>query len=114
VTDGKRGNTHEYWEADPSWSPALVNVDLGKIVDVSRVIVVPYYGEPRQAYCYILEGSADGKDWTLLQDQSENKELASKEGYSYEFLPAKMRYIKVTAVKNAANPKFKLVELMAY
>lgn len=114
ATDGKRGNTHEYWEADPAWSPAWINIDLGKIVDVSRVIVVPYYGEPRQAFCYILEGSADGKTWTLLQDQSENKVLASKEGYSYEFLPAKMRYIKVTAVKNAANPKFKLVEVMAY
>ena len=114
VTDGKRGNTYEYWEADPSWSPAWINIDLGKIVDVSRVIVVPYYGEPRQAYCYILEGSADGKNWTLLQDQSENKVLASKEGYSYEFLPAKMRYIKVTAVKNPASPKFKLVEVMAY
>ena len=114
VTDGKRGNTLEYWECDPTWSPAWVNIDLGKIVDVSRVIVVPYYGEPRQAYCYILEGSADGKTWTLLQDQSENKVLASREGYSYEFLPAKMRYIKVTAVKNAASSKFMLVEVMVY
>ncbi len=113
VNDGQRGDTRKYWEADGSKGPAWWTVDLQKPTDIIQLVVVPYYGSERY-YQYTVETSLDGKNWTTMIDQSNNTTPVSEDGYSFEFQPTKVRYIRVNMLKHSLNSGLHLVEVMAY
>jgi hypothetical protein len=45
---------------------------------------------------------------------SRNTELAAEQGTTHRFTPAKARYVRVTMLKNSANPGMHIVELEVY
>ena len=114
ANNGKRGDPSIYWEADTSKGPVWWQVEFEKVRRVSRIVVVCDYREPARAYPYTVETSMDGKNWTLLVDKRENQIPASYEGYSSEFAPTNMRFIKVSGFKNSVDSKFRLVQVLAY
>jgi len=115
ANDGKRNNPDSFWACDvtgktesPWWQ-----VDLEGPTEVSRVVVVCYYADPRY-YGFLLEGSLDGQNWTTLADFRENKELSKIDGYDCRFDKQTIRYIRVTQTHCSANTGRHLVEVMAF
>jgi hypothetical protein len=50
----------------------------------------------------------------MLADRRDNKELATKAGYSCRFAPVPVRYLRVTMTGNSANTGRHLVEVAAF
>ena len=107
-------DTTEYWgtEAAPGRA-AWWQVDFEKPTPVGRVVVVGFYGDNRH-YGFTVEGSLDGKEWTMLADRRGNKEVSTKDGYTCRFDPHQVRYLRVTMTGNSANIGRHLVEVMAF
>ncbi len=107
-------NTDRFWAMDAGRSqPAWWQVDLEEPTTVGRVVVIGYYGDERH-YGFTVETSLDGKQWDMVADHRNNKELSTAQGATCKFEPKKVRYIKVTQTSNSANTGRHLVEVMAY
>ncbi|MCK5802561.1 MAG: discoidin domain-containing protein, partial [Lentisphaeria bacterium] len=91
------------WWGGPSKEPVWIMVDLGDPASIDTVRVVCYNADTR-SYSYLLEGSLDGKVWTLLADHSKNKLSATSQGYVHRFKAANLRYIRLNNLKNSSNP----------
>jgi hypothetical protein len=103
-----------FWGTDVSHDKAAWwQVDFEKSVTVGRVVVVSHYGDNRY-YGFTVEGSLNGKEWTMLADRRDNKEPSTKAGYICQFDPRKLRYLRVTITGNSANTGRHLVEVLAY
>lgn len=114
ANDGWARDTNSYWATDIKVSPeAWWQVDLEKPTSVGRVVVVLYYGD-RRHYGFTVEASLDGRQWELVADRRENKELATARGITCQFSPRSVRYLKVTVTSNSANTGRHLVEVMAF
>ena len=114
ANDGIAGDTDSYWATDVGLSPAAWwQVDLLKPTQVGRVVVVGYYGD-RRSYGFTVEGSLDGRTWTMLADRRENRELSTREGIVCRFAPRLLRRLRVTLTSSTANTGRHLVEVMAY
>jgi hypothetical protein len=114
ANDGYRGDADRYWAMDVrSGHEAWWQVDLEAPVEVSRVVVVCFYGDTRH-YGFTVETSLDGEEWQLVADRRDNEEPATEEGYVCDFAPRQVRYIRVTQTSNSANTGRHLVEVMAY
>ena len=80
------------------WAPADGNtghewqVDLGKPHEISGVKIV--WQEDRQCYQYKIEGSADGREWVMLSDQTKN-ELKTRE-HTVSIHNKDIRHLRVT------------------
>ncbi len=89
------GNDDTHWCADdePENGAEWWQVDLQKPQDLTRgQIVFPY---DRKRYLYKVEGSTDGKTWTMLSDQT--KTTARTRVQDLKFTNAGgIRYVKVT------------------
>ena len=114
ANDGIRNNPDAYWacNADADGN-AWWQVDLEKAEEVARVVVVCYYGDSRY-YGFIVEGSLDGQNWTVLADKRDNQLRSTIDGYECRFEPQTMRYLRVTQTANSANIGRHLVEVMAF
>jgi hypothetical protein len=116
ANDGFASDTDSYWATDvaaqkdptPWWQ-----VDLEQPKQVGRVVVVGYYAD-RRHYGFTVEGSLDGKVWAMLADRRDNQEPATSAGYTCTFIPATLRYLRVTQTRNSANTGRHLVEVMAF
>lgn len=116
ANDGFAGDPRACWATDvksqndprPWWQ-----VDLEEPATIGRVVVVGYYGDQRY-YGFTVEGSLDGAQWNMLADRRDNKELATKAGYSCRFAPVPVRYLRVTMTGNSANTGRHLVEVAAF
>lgn len=114
ANDGRSHSTDAYWATDVTKHPdAWWKVDLQMPATVGRVVVVGYYGDDRH-YGFTVETSLDGKSWDLVADRRDNKDLSTVRGYSCQFTPRPVRYIRVTQTHNSANTGRHLVEVMAY
>jgi len=114
ANDGCADDTDVYWAMDaggrrPSWW----QVDLEEPSEVSRIVVVGYYGDGRH-YGFTVETSSNGKSWEMVADRRDNRAPSTPEGYVCEFDLRKVRYIRVTQTGNSANTGCHLVEVMAY
>lgn len=107
AVDGKFDLGSSWW-AKPA--PQWIQVDLEKPTDVGAIAVYPYWDGSR-FYQYIVEGSLDGKNWTMLMDRTTNTLPASSSGDRQE-IAAKVRYVRVTMLRNSANEGVHLVELV--
>lgn len=107
-------DTESYWATDAAKDPASWwQVDLEKPTKVGRVVVVGYYGDLRH-YGFTVEGSLDGKEWTMLSDSRDNKLPMTKDGYLCSFEKRNIRYIRITMTKNSVNTGRHLVEVLAF
>jgi hypothetical protein len=107
-------DTESYWGTNVAKDKAAWGqVDFEKPTTVGRVVVIGYYGDKRH-YGFTVEGSLDGKEWTMLADRRDNKDPSAKTGYEYKFTPRDIRYFRVTLTGNSANTGRHLVEVLAF
>ena len=106
-----RKDRGDHWASDSL--PAWHQIDLGEAKTLASIRVVPYWGDGR-VYGFKVEGSADGKAWTLLADRSENSIESGPDGFVLDFAPTACRYVRTTFVKNTANAAGHLVEIEGY
>lgn len=105
------GNPDTYWSC--AFSPTWIQVDLGAPTPVSRIKIVNYVDGTRY-YQYRVEVSSDAKQWTCVGDMSQNTTPATKEGVTHDFKEATVQYVRVTMLKNSANPGMHISELSIY
>jgi hypothetical protein len=89
------GDTGTCWRADdePEGGPEWWQVDFEKAVPVSGCeITWPYAG---MKYQFKIEGSADGKTWEMLTDETRSKDRAQVRELKFEKVHS-VRYLKVT------------------
>lgn len=104
-------NPDTYWSC--AFSPSWIQVDLDTPTPVSRIKVVNYVDGTRY-YQYRVELSVDEKQWTCVGDRSQNTAPATKEGVTHDFKEVAARYVRVTMLKNSANPGMHISELSIY
>lgn len=108
-----------WWAAATGKKGEWLALDLGRAMDVEAVQVnfadhaaTVYAPQEPFVYKYTVEGSADGQDWTVLVDRTDNADDAV---HRLHVLPqkAKVRYLRV---KNAADLPclFSLYDLRAF
>jgi alpha-N-acetylglucosaminidase len=103
--------TGRFWAASPA--PQWVEIDLEQPTKVSEVHLYPYCGDER-VYRYKVEGSTDGKSWTMLVDGSKSDELSSIRGYRHRFPTQEVRFVRVTMLWNSANVGVHLHEVRLF
>ena len=86
------GNPQTRWCADGDSAPQWWQVDLGKPEDLTGIRIV--WEQDGVNYRYKVEGSEDGKDWTLLSDQT--KTDSRDRDRTHEFLARGVRHVRVT------------------
>lgn len=108
-------DTDFFWGCDvkSETGTAWWQVDLEELETVGRVVVVGYYRDKR-SYGFLVEGSLDGNTWTLLSDRRSNSELSTAKGYTCEFPPQKIRYLRITQTSNSANTGRHLAEVLVF
>ena len=87
------GDPATRWCADGPTSPQWWQVDLGKPEDLTGIRIV--WEQDGVEYRYKVEGSDDGKSWTMLSDQTKSDER--DQDRTHEFLARGVRYVRVTA-----------------
>ena len=89
------GDPDTCWRADdePEGGPEWWQVDLEKPRDLSGCqIRWPFAGK---SYRYKVEGSADGKKWSLLSDQTKTASTSRVQKLKFE-KAVQVRYVKIT------------------
>ena len=87
------GDPATRWCADGPSSPQWWQVDLGKAEDLAGIRIV--WEQDNVEYRYKVEGSEDGKAWTMLSDQTKSTER--DQDRTHEFLARGVRYVRITA-----------------
>jgi HEAT repeat protein len=105
------GNLSTYWSC--AHSPSSITVDLGAIAILARIKVVNYY-KGKRYYQYRIETSSDNTTWSTAADMSKNTMPATEKGDSFKLNAIKARYVRVTMLKNSANPGMHIIELEVY
>jgi hypothetical protein len=94
-------------------APQEFAIDLQSMRNLNKVVLYTYWDGGR-FYQYKIGVSTDAKRWTTVVDASKNRERATEKGYASTFSPTQARYIRVTMLRNSANPGLHIVELRAY
>ncbi len=89
---GNDGNPESRWCAPDNEPGYWWQVDLGKPEDLTGCKIVWEHDDV--GYRYKVEGSEDGKTWTLLSDQTQTKERDQER--THKFLARGIRYIRLT------------------
>lgn len=97
-----------YWGASPA--PQWLMVDLEETREIDEVHLYTLWDETRY-YQYTIAASTDQKTWTTIVDASANTKPADENGYRHQISPVKVRYIKVTMLKNSTGPDVHIVEI---
>ena len=109
ITDGNKGGN--YW--DGGVAPAEITIDLGAGAIISSINVVTYYADGRY-YHYEVYASADGRNYSLVAEKS-NNDPAAAAGEDYVMAePLYARYISVVLTYNSANASVHLHEVTVY
>jgi putative heme-binding domain-containing protein len=86
------GNPATRWCADGPSSPQWWQVDLGKPEGLTGIRIL--WEQDGVAYQYKVEGSEDGKSWTMLSDQTRSD--ARDQDRTHDVLARGVRYVRVT------------------
>ncbi len=113
AVDGKRGDSNSYWAAEDL--PQALTVDMGEAKTLAAIRLFPYWADGR-AYGFKIEGSADGQTWQLLVDGTDNTACRYEKGFSFDFDPVKVRYVRTTMTNNSRSNKSgaHIVEIEGY
>ncbi|MEI7909306.1 MAG: family 20 glycosylhydrolase [Verrucomicrobiota bacterium] len=104
-------DANKAWWAGPY--PQWLMVDLGKVTTLDRAQVFPFW-DGRRSYQYKVEVSLDNKEWKQVVDMSANTKPAVATGDMHKFAPTAGRYVRITMLKNSANPGVHLVEFRVF
>jgi len=88
---GIDGNPDTFWCAVDGAFPQWYTVDLGAEYDISAVEATLY--DVDTPWKYMIEGSTDNENWTMLADKTTDGVTAQ---YTKENVSGKYRYIKIT------------------
>ena len=112
AVDGKL-DPQDHWACEnlPVWH----QVNLAAPAEIAAVRVWPYWGDGR-VYQFKVEGSPDGKSWTMLGDLTANSITSTPDGHLFRFAPAKIQHLRTTFLSNSRGPIIggHLVEIEAY
>lgn len=108
AVDG-RVDLERYWDSSAG-APQWLEVDLEAEQRIGGLRLWTYWDGTR-SYQYVVDASRDGETWTRVADASANLAPASEDGYAHSFAPVTARYVRVTMLKNSANPGLHVVEL---
>lgn len=112
-------NVRDWWSAKTGDAGEWLEVDLGAVETVHAVQMnfadqgSTTLGSGQGAYLYALEGSADGKQWSVLVDHRKGGRDAP---HDYEELgrPARARYVRITNAQMPDGAKFSLSGLRVF
>ena len=104
------GDPATRWCADGPSSPQWWQVDLGKPEDLTGIHIV--WQQDGVQYRYKVEGSEDGKTWTMLSDQT--KSVERDHDRTHEFLARGVRYVRVTATGLKEGAWASIFEVQVY
>jgi putative membrane-bound dehydrogenase-like protein len=99
--ESNKGNLAKYavdgdpttrWCAANSSAGSWLQVDLGQAQDIENIRLI--WEKANGAYMYRIEGSLDAKNWKLLVDQSQNKDVRQVTPHKVE--ANNTRYFKIT------------------
>lgn len=103
----------DHWACEnlPVWH----QVDLAEPATLSVVHVWPYWADAR-IYQFKVEGSLDGRKWTLLGDMTGNSIAATAEGVRFSFDPIELKHVRTTFLGNSRGGENggHLVEIEGY
>lgn len=99
AVDGFVDRDH-FWDASPA--PQWWMVELKEPKKISKLELFTYWDGGRY-YQYTIEASLDGKNWTRVVDASDNKKMATKNGYIHTIAPMVAKWFRVNMIKNSAN-----------
>lgn len=92
--------------------PSEFTVELSKLYVVSKIRFLLYDHDKKRRYNYQVEVSADGEEWSLVDD---HKRKAATVGWKeIEFEPRDIQHVKVTGHGCSTGIQFHLVELEVY
>jgi hypothetical protein len=106
-------------DVDDHWAcediPVWHQVNLKQAATLSAIRVWPYWKDER-IYQFKVEGSADGRQWSLLGDMSANSIAATSEGVLFTFEPVRLKHVRTTFLGNSRGAKSggHLVEIQGY
>lgn len=92
-----------WWSAETADAGEYITVDLKEVCSVNALQVnfgeqdAAVFGEWDGVYRYKLEASADGAEWTMLADKSDNAENAPHDYVCLDTV-VKARYVRLTNV----------------
>ena len=91
------GNIRTCWRADdePEGGPEWWQVDLEGRFDLSGCEIVWPYDDMN--YRFRVEGSADGKRWSLLSDQTQTRARSGSRNLRFEEVRG-VRFVRITIV----------------
>ncbi|MCX7019690.1 MAG: discoidin domain-containing protein [Candidatus Sumerlaeota bacterium] len=112
AVDGNCSDTASAWWADGP-APRWLQVDLLKPESIGAIQVFPDWDDSRY-YQYKVEVSLDGRKWKQMADMTKNTKPATKDGDMFRFDPLKARFVRVTMLRNSANPAVHLVEVRVF
>jgi hypothetical protein len=107
VTTGYTGSTGF---AMVSW-PGEMIVTLPRPLILRQIRLLLWDGESDRYYKYALETSPDGKTWAPVVDRSKGK---WRSWQTIDFVPRRVKAIRLKGLFNSANGGFHAVELEAY
>ncbi|MDC8000175.1 discoidin domain-containing protein [Aequorivita todarodis] len=110
AVDGNYSKSN-YWQGIPY--PQWWQVDLGNEFDISKLVVITYYGNNRY-YQYDIQASTDGNNWTTVVDFNANTTPATSQGNTFNLNNPKARYLRVNMNYNSANFGVHIIEFEAY
>jgi hypothetical protein len=90
------GDTDTRWCADGDSTPQWWQVDLGKPSKLTGCEIRWEFDEKQ--YQYAVEGSADGKDWKMLSDQTKYTEKKQVQALTFDGSDIRYFRIRVTGL----------------
>ena len=100
AVDGKHDAPSPHWAAENI--PVWLTVELPEPRDLNLIRLWTFW-DNRRYYQYVIEGSLDGTNWTVLGDRRENTTPQTEAGDSFLFPSTKVKYIRTTFTKNSAG-----------
>jgi hypothetical protein len=111
------GNTSTYWESTDNAFPQWLQVDLGSVASISRIVMdlPPSSAWGTRTQTITIQGSTDGTNYsTLVGSAGYTFNPATGNTATVTFSPASVRYLKLTFTANTGWPAGQLSELQVF
>ncbi|MBN2295924.1 MAG: DUF4091 domain-containing protein [Pirellulales bacterium] len=95
--------------------PASLTVVMSKTETLNTIRLLTRWLD-RPVFQYVIEGSLDGKSWSMLVDRHKNTNPATERGETFYFPPQAVRYVRTTFTGNSKGKDHgaQIVEIEGY